>query len=208
MWRTDLTSYARAISRTSTEGSRLFRRTAGRANFTVQFGDIDGCVLISSQLFVVHGYRSGLRLKPGHEARALAFSIAWSLLVGRLIALGRSGHITVVFKDADFVPDNLRSLDISWGRIADLQSPRSGHLAFQAKNEIRGRRCIVRGAEDLILVFFQGLDPGTHVGGVIRRIVRNSDLGSDEHARKFSAKFLFGVVQVAESIRLIQRWPI
>src|SRR5438552_4091210 len=78
-----------------------------------------------------------LWLKPGHEARALAFAIAWSLLVGRLIAPGRSDKITVIFKYSDFIPDNLRPLDISRGRIGDLQSLRSGHLAFQTKNEIR-----------------------------------------------------------------------
>ena len=131
-----------------------------------------------------------------------------SRLVGRVIAVGRSDKITIIFKDFDFVPDHLRPLDISRGRIADLQSLRSGNLALQTEHEIRGGRGIVRGTEDLVLVFFQGLDPGTDVRGMIRGIVGNSDFGSNEDARQFGAKFLFGVVQIAESIRLVQRWAI
>ena len=43
----------------------------------------------------------------------------------------------------------------------------------RAENEIRRGRGVVRGTEDFVLVLFEGLDPGTHVCGMIRGIVRD-----------------------------------
>ena len=63
----------------------------------------------------------------------------------------------------------------------------------------------MRGTEDFVLVLFQGFDPGTHVCGMIRGIVGDADFCGDEDACQFSAKLLLGVVQIAESIRLVQR---
>src|SRR5579883_2625677 len=54
----------------------------------------------------------------------------------------------------------------------------------------------------------QSLKPGTNVGRMARRIVRNGALGCEEQAGQFGAQLLLRIVQVAEAIAFSQRGPV
>src|SRR5947209_1290973 len=66
----------------------------------------------------------------------------------------------------------------------------------------------MRRPEDLVLVLLQRLDPRVHIGGMLLGVVRNAALRRQKYACQLRAQFLFGVVGVAEAIRLIQCGPV
>ena len=86
----------------------------------------------------------------------------------------------------------------------DLQCLGSRYFAFEPKNEIRSSRGVVRRPEDLVLVLFKGLDPGTDICSMIGRIMRNANFGGNKDACQFGPQFFFCVIEVAETVRVVR----
>lgn len=63
---------------------------------------------------------------------------------------------------------------------------------------------VLGGAEDLILVVLEGLDPRGDVGGVLFGVVRNAALCGKEDARQFGAQLFFGIVGIAKPVAFIE----
>src|SRR4051812_6665203 len=60
------------------------------------------------------------------------------------------------------------------------------------------------GAEDLILVLLQNLNPRSNVGGVVLGVVWYTLFCCDENAGELGTKFLLRVVGVAKSVVVVQ----
>jgi len=83
-----------------------------------------------------------------------------------------------------------------------------GFRFFEAQNEVCSFVCVLRGAEDLVLVILKRLDPRSNVGGVLFGVVRNAPLRGKEDTRQLGAQLFLGVVRIAESVALIEGWAV
>ena len=87
------------------------------------------------------------------------------------------------------------SLDRRFGKSARSEDrldngkneARAPPFPVQVKNKIRGSGCVVRCAEDFILVLSKRIKPRSNVGGMACGIVWNTGFSGDENTRQFSA---------------------
>ena len=67
---------------------------------------------------------------------------------------------------------------------------------------------VLGGAEDLVLVVAQGLNPGADVGGVLLGLVRDAALCREKDAGQFCPEFFLRVVRITEPIAFVEGRPV
>src|SRR4029077_10318893 len=76
----------------------------------------------------------------------------------------------------------------------------NGLLTLESEKKIRGAVCVFGRPEDLVLIVFERLNPGAHVGGMPCSVVRGAPFRGQEYTGELRSELLFGIVRITEAI--------